>query len=128
MKKVLLSILLGMAFLISGTLHADAKMYILKPKSSTPSPHTPKMPAFHPVLADIDAETGELTVLFNTAISSAEVTIAQNGVVYENDNISAVYGQTFVYDMSSYNEGDYSLLITVDGGIIAEFTISIEDE
>ena len=128
MKKVLLSILLGMAFLISGTLHADAKMYILKPKSSTPSPHTPKMPAFHPVLADIDAETGELTVLFNTAISSAEVTIAQNGVVYENDNISAVYGQTFVYDMSSYDEGDYSLLITVDGGIIAEFTISIEDE
>ena len=128
MKKVLLSILLGMAFLISGTLHADAKMYILKPKSSTPSPHTPKMPAFHPVLADIDAETGELTLLFNTAISSAEITIAQNGVVYENDNISAVYGQTFVYDMSSYDEGDYSLLITVDGGIIAEFTISIEDE
>jgi hypothetical protein len=67
-------------------------------------------------------------VLFNTAISSAEVTIAQNGVVYENDNISAVYGQTFVYDMSSYDEGDYSLLITAEGNVISEFTISIEEE
>lgn len=120
--------MLGMSFLFFGAVNAEAKMYILKPKPSTQAPHKIGMPAFHPVLADIDAETGELTVLFNTAISSAEITIAQNGVVYENDNISAVYGQTFVYDMSSYDEGDYSLLITVDGGIIAEFTISIEDE
>lgn len=128
MKKVLLSFMLGMSFLFFGAVNAEAKMYILKPKPSTQAPHKIGMPAFHPVLADIDAETGELTVLFNTAISSAEITIAQNGVVYESDTISAVYGQTFVYDMSSYDEGDYSLLITVDGGIIAEFTISIEDE
>lgn len=128
MKRLFITLMLGITFLFLGTLQADAKMYILKPKPSTPSHHKIGMPAFQPVLADIDAETGELTVLFNTAISSAEVTIAQNGVVYENDNISAVYGQTFVYDMSSYDEGDYSLLITVDGGIIAEFTISIEDE
>ena len=128
MKKVFLSFMLGMSFLFFGAVNAEAKMYILKPKPSTQAPHKIGMPAFHPVIASIDTETGELTVLFNTAISSAEVTIAQNGVVYENDNISAVYGQTFVYDMSSYDEGDYSLLITVDGGIIAEFTISIEDE
>lgn len=128
MKKVFLSFMLGMSFLFFGAVNAEAKMYILKPKPSTQAPHKIGMPAFHPVLADIDAETGELTVLFNTAISSAEITITQNGVVYESDTISAVYGQTFVYDMSSYDEGDYSLQITVDGGIIAEFTISIEDE
>ena len=119
MKKVLLSILLGMAFLISGTLHADAKMYILKPKSSTPFPHTPKMPAFRPVIADIDAETGELTVMFRTTINSAEISISQDGVVY---------GQTVVYDMSSYDEGDYMLLIATGDDVIAEFTISIEEE
>lgn len=128
MKKVLLSILLGMAFLISGTLHADAKMYILKPKSTTQAPHTPKMPAFRPVIADIDAETGELTVMFRTTINSAEISISQDGVIYENDNINAVYGQTVVYDMSSFAEGDYMLLIATGDDVIAEFTISIEEE
>ena len=128
MKRLFITLMLGITFLFLGTLQADAKMYILKPKPSTPSHHKIGMPAFHPVLADIDAETGELTVLFNTAISSAEVTIAQNGVVYESDTISAVYGQTFVYDMSSYDEGDYSLLITAEGNVISEFTISIEEE
>jgi len=128
MKKVFLSFMLGMSFLLFGAADVEAKMYILKPKPTTPAPFKPRMPAFHPVLADIDAETGELTVLFNTAISSAEITIAQNGVVYESDTISAVYGQTFVYDMSSYDEGDYSLLITAEGNVISEFTISIEEE
>lgn len=128
MKRLFITLMLGITFLFLGTLQADAKMYILKPKPSTPSHHKIGMPAFHPVLADIDAETGELTVLFNTAISSAEITIAQNGVVYESDTISAVYGQTFVYDMSSYDEGDYSLLITAEGNVISEFTISIEEE
>ena len=128
MKRLFITLMLGITFLFLGTLQADAKMYILKPKPSTPSHHKIGMPAFHPVLADIDAETGELTVLFNMAISSAEITIAQNGVVYESDTISAVYGQTFVYDMSSYDEGDYSLLITAEGNVISEFTISIEEE
>lgn len=128
MKRLFITLMLGITFLFLGTLQADAKMYILKPKPSTPSHHKIGMPAFHPVIADIDTETGELTVMFRTTINSAQISISQDGVIYENDNISAVYGQTFAYDMSSYDEGDYSLQITVDGGIIAEFTISIEDE
>ena len=86
------------------------------------------MPAFRPVIADIDAETGELTVMFRTTINSAEISISQDGVICENDNISAVYGQTVVYDMSSYDEGDYMLLIATGDDVIAEFTISIEEE
>ena len=66
--------------------------------------------------------------MFRTTINSAEISISQDGVIYENDNISAVYGQTVVYDMSSYDEGDYMLLIATGDDVIAEFTISIEEE
>ena len=95
MKRLFIKLMLGITFLFLGTLQADAKMYILKPKPSTPSHHKIGMPAFRPVIADIDAETGELTVMFRTTINSAEISI---------------------------------LLIATGDDVIAEFTISIEEE
>ena len=79
MKRLFIKLMLGITFLFLGTLQADAKMYILKPKPSTPSHHKIGMPAFRPVIADIDAETGELTVMFRTTINSAEISISQDG-------------------------------------------------
>ena len=116
-----------MTFLFSGSLYAGDKIYDIKP-APTPVPHKPGMPAFHPVFASIDAETGELTIYFNTTINSVDIVISQNGVMIESDNTSAVSGQTALYDLSAYSVGEYTLSIVTGGDVIAEYSITIEEE
>jgi hypothetical protein len=86
------------------------------------------MPAFHPVIAVIDEETGELTIMFNTSINSVDIVISQNGVVIESDNTSAGSGQTALYDLSAYSVGEYTLFVETGGDVIAEYSITIEEE
>lgn len=127
MKKLFVVLLLGMTFLFSGNLYAGNKIYGIKP-APTVNPHKPKAPANHPIFASIDAETGELTIMFNTTINSVDIVISQNGVVIESDNTSAVSGQTALYDLSAYSVGEYTLLIVTGGDVIAEYSITIEEE
>lgn len=126
MNKLFVTLLLGMTFLFSGNLYAGNK-YSIKPEP-TPVPHKPGMPAFHPIFTSIDEETGELTVMFNITINSVDIVISQNGVVIESDNTSAVSGQTVIYDLSAYSVGEYTLLIETGGDVIAEYSITIEEE
>lgn len=127
MKKLFVVLLLGMTFLFSGNLYAGNKIYVIKPEP-TQVPHKPRMPAFHPVIAVIDEETGELTIMFNTSINSVDIVISQNGVVIESDNTSAVSGQTVIYDLSAYSVGEYTLFVETGGDVIAEYSITIEEE
>ena len=126
MNKLFVTLLLGMTFLFSGNLYAGNKYYI-KP-APTVNPHKPKAPAYHPIFVSIDEETGELTIMFNTSINSVDIVISQNGVVIESDNTSAVSGQTVIYDLSAYNVGEYTLSIVAGGDVIAEYSITIEEE
>ena len=128
MKKLFVTLLLGMTFLFSGNLYAGNKVYNLNGIRPYPTPIRPKAPANHPVFASIDAETGELTIMFNTSINSVDIVISQNGVVIESDNTSAVSGQTALYDLSAYSVGEYTLLIVTGGDVIAEYSITIEEE
>jgi hypothetical protein len=126
MNKLFVTLLLGMTFLFSGNLYAGNK-YRIKP-APTQAPLKPRMPAFHPVIAVIDEETGELTIMFNTSINSVDIVISQNGVVIESDNTSAVSGQTALYDLSAYSVGEYTLFVETGGDVIAEYSITIEEE
>lgn len=128
MKKTLVTLLVGITLLFSGNLYAGDKTYSLKGLRPTVTPFWPKAPAFHPVIAMIDAETGELTILFNTTINSVDIAISQNGVVIDNNNTSVVSGQTVAYDLSAYDEGEYTLLIETGGDVIAVYSITIEEE
>lgn len=128
MKKVFVTLLVGVTLLLSGNLYAGNKVYTLHGIRPYPTPIRPKAPANHPVLAVIDEETGELTIMFNTSINSVDIVISQNGVVIESDNTSAVSGQTVIYDLSAYNVGEYTLSIVAGGDVIAEYSITIEEE
>lgn len=132
MKKVFVTLFLGVALLFSGNLYAGDKTFNIKIEpgspSPTPIPHKPGMPAFHPVMASIDAETGELYLQFNRSMSSVEITISQNNTVYEDDIMNVVSGQTVIYEMGDYDTGEYTLSVEVDGDTIAQYTIVIEDE
>lgn len=131
MKKVFVALFLGVALLFSGNLYAGDKNFSIRTPSNpapTPAPHRPGMPAFHPVIASIDAETGELYLQFNRSMSSVEITISQNNTVYEDDIMNVVSGQTVIYEMGDYDTGEYTLSVEVDGDTIAQYTIVIEDE
>lgn len=128
MKKVFVTLLLGMTFLFSGSLYAGDKVYNLNGIRPYPTPIRPKAPANPPIFASIDAETGELTIMFNTTINSVDIVISQNGVMIESDNTSAVSGQTALYDLSAYSVGEYTLSIVTGGDVIAEYSITIEEE
>lgn len=132
MKKVFVALFLGVALLFSGNLYAGDKNFSIRTDpghpSPTPSPNKPGMPAFYPVMASIDAETGELYLQFNRSMSSVEINISQNNTVYEDDIMNVVSGQTVIYEMGDYDTGEYTLSVEVDGDTIAQYTIVIEDE
>lgn len=131
MKKLLVSLLVGVALLFSGNLYAgDKNFHITDPGNPGPvqNPIRPKMPASYPIIASIDAETGELYVLFNSNMLSVEISISQNSIVYEDDTMSVISGQTVIYQLGSYDTGEYTLCIENDGNIIAQYTIVITED
>lgn len=132
MKKVFVALFVGVALLFSSNLYAGDKTFNIRIEpgspAPTPTPHTPGMPAFHPVIASIDAETGELYVLFNSDMLSVEISISQNSIVYEDDTMSVISGQTVIYQLGSYDTGEYTLCIENDGNIIAQYTIVITED
>ena len=129
MKKLFVTLLVGVALLFSENLYAGGKNYVIRTKPTTTNhPMMPKMPAFHPVLTSIDAETGELYVLFNSNMLSVEISISQNNIVYEDDTMSVISGQTVIYQLGSYDTGEYTLCIENDGDIIAQYTIVITED
>ena len=129
MKKLFVTLLVGVALLFSGNLYAGDKNYVIRDEPTTTNhPMTPKMPAFHPIIASIDAETGELYVLFNSNMLSVEISISQNNIVYEDDTMSVISGQTVIYQLGSYDTGEYTLCIENDGDIIAQYTIVITED
>ena len=56
MKKVFVTLLLGMTFLFSGSLYAGDKVYNLNGIRPYPTPIRPKAPANPPIFASIDAD------------------------------------------------------------------------
>lgn len=128
MKKLFVTLFLGVALLFSGNLYAGNKTYSIKGLRPGPTPINPKAPATDPTFANIDAETGELYLLFNSSMSSIEITISQNSTVYEDDVMSVVAGQIVIYEMGDYDTGEYTLSVEDDGDSIVQYTIVIEDE
>ena len=61
-------------------------------------------------------------------IESVEISISQNNIVYEDDTMSVISGQTVIYQLGSYDTGEYTLCIENDGDIIAQYTIVITED
>lgn len=85
------------------------------------------MPGLSYVYVEADDETFELSITFIRPLISVVVSISQNGTVLDSEARDAVsVGQTIIFPLEDYSNGDYTLSITSDGDGIAEYTITIE--
>ena len=86
------------------------------------------MPAFHPILVDINEDSGDLGILFNQSVENVNITIKYNGVTIDEDNLSVLNGQCIIYNMNSYEEGQYTLTIESEGNTLSQYEIIIYEE
>lgn len=97
-------------------------------QTTTSDPSGPKRDSIPDIITvDVDQNTCELLVTCNSNVSNIHITLSKAGVTYEDDEASAISGQTFVYSLSTYNDGDYDLVIEVEWNNVAEYTVTIEE-
>ncbi len=135
MRKFIFVLLAGMTLFIPESLYARTYSLVnvsntVDPDfpSPTPTPHRPQMPAFHPILVDINEDSGDLGILFNQSIENVNITIKYNGVTIDEDNLSVLNGQCIIYNMNSYEEGQYTLTIESEGNALSQYEIIIYEE
>ena len=135
MRKIFFVLLAGMTLFIPESLYARTYSLVnvsntVDPgfPSPTPTPHRPQMPVFHPILVDINEDSGDLGILFNQSIENVNITIKYNGVTIDEDNLSVLNGQCIIYNMNSYEEGQYTLTIESEGNTLSQYEIIIYEE
>ena len=135
MRKIIFVLLAGIILFIPESLYARTYSLVSVSNtvdpgypSPTPTSHRPQMPAFHPILVGINEDSGDLCILFNQSVEDINITIKYNGVTINEDNLSVLKGQCIIYNMNSYEEGQYVLFIESEGNIISHYEITIYDE
>lgn len=136
MKKFIYVLLFGMMLLIPSSMYAHKAYSIVKVStttdpsfpSPTPPPYRPKSVAISSVSVSIDEYSGDLFIAINKSIENVHITISYNGMSIEDDTLSAIYGQSIMYNMSTYEDGVYYLTIEGDGNVLSKYKIMIFDE
>lgn len=123
MKKLFITLLMGM-FLFP--MMADAKHY--KEKRWVTNPNLPiKAPAHYWIAFDLDEETGDIAISPNYDISGLQISIMSNGITYAATTISLPAGQVYADCLDYLDEGTYTLTLSTEDGIIAQYEITVED-
>ena len=135
MRKIIFILLAGIMLLIPKSF--CAKTYSLAnvsnsvdsdpPRPST-RPHHPLMPAFNPIVVSINEDSGNLYILFNRSIENVHISILGNGAIIDEDSDSVMAGQTIIFNLGNYEEGQYLLTIESNGEVLSQYIIFIDEE
>ena len=135
MRKIIFILLAGIMLLIPKSF--CAKTYSLAnvsnsvdsdpPRPST-RPHHPLMPAFNPIVVSINEDSGNLYILFNRSIENVHIFILGNGAIIDEDSDSVMAGQTIIFNLGNYEEGQYLLTIESNDEVLSQYIIFIDEE
>ena len=135
MRKIIFILLAGIMLLIPKSF--CAKTYSLAnvsnsvdsdpPRPST-RPHHPLMPAFNPIVVSINEDSGNLYILFNRSIENVHIFILGNGAIIDEDSDSVMAGQTVIFNLGNYEEGQYLLTIESNDEVLSQYIIFIDEE
>ena len=123
MKKIFLFVLLGLILYPSVT---SANHYTQKKRVILDGPV--KTPDLSYVSIDLNETTGLMTLYFVGDVGNVEMTISQNDVVFDYDNIAGSNGGTATYSFSSYAVGEYLLTLETTSGFMVQYIITVEDD
>ena len=90
-------------------------------------PLPPRVPAAYPITVSVDGTTGEVTMYFSYAINDLTISLKQNGVTLDSIETSVNQGETVLYELEDYDEGEYTLVFETPEGTIKTYYITIED-
>lgn len=135
MRKIIFILLAGIMLLIPKSF--CAKTYSLAnvsnsvdsdpPRPST-RPRHPLMPAFNPIVVSINEDSGNLYILFNRSIENVHISILGNGAIIDEDSDSVMAGQTIIFNLGNYEEGQYLLTIESNDEVLSQYIIFIDEE
>lgn len=136
MKKSVFILLAGLFLFPSRSLASSRTYQIINTTTSIPvikhgpngGPIIAKMPAHSPIILNVNEDSGELYIVFNSSIPSMHICFSQNGETIDEDFVDVTVGQTMIYNLSSYEEGQYTLTIESEGNILSQYEITIYDE
>lgn len=136
MKKSVFILLVGVILFTSRSLASSRSYQIVNTTNSIPvikhgpngGPIIAKMPVHCPIVLNINEDSGELYVMFNSSISSTHISFSRNGEIVDEDYEDVIAGQTIIYNLGGYEEGLYTLTIESEGNILCQYEIAISDE
>lgn len=133
MKKIFLIMFAGLMLWTSKS-QASSRVYsvVCTEQTIKPVPQggpiTPKMPARYPFVININEDTGNLYILFNRSIENVHISISGNGTIIDEDTESVMAGQTVIFNLGNYEEGQYLLTIESNGEVLSQYIIFIDEE
>lgn len=121
MKKLMFTLLIGL-FLSPLQIFADNYDYDELP----PDPQPPlRCPIVRQVVFDLDYYTGDMVVYALNDITGLNITITNNGVTYLNTTVALYAGQCYIDSLAGYAEGSYTLILSTNDGVIAQYKIFV---
>jgi Protein of unknown function (DUF3244). len=123
MKKIIIALLAGL--LCATPASMMARDY--KGSDNPPIPTFPRMPVANIISVTVDEATGEVTMYFSEAIDDLTISLKQNGVTLDSIETSVALGETVLYELEDYDEGEYTLVFETPEGTIKTYYITIED-
>lgn len=119
MKKVFLSVLMGLMFMPMELLADHYESDRLSPQLQIPV----KSPNL--VNAWIDSETGEFFICANYDITCLYVSVQQNGVVLDSFSRPLSNGIPVSYDFSGYSTGEYIVTLSTVDGVLSQYLVTV---
>ncbi len=123
MKKLIIALLTGL--LCAAPASMTARDY--KGSDYPPRPTFPRMPTSSSIIVSVSEVTGEVAMYFGEAINDLTISLKQNGVTLDSIETSVALGETVLYELEDYDEGEYTLVFETPEGTIKTYYITIED-
>lgn len=123
MKKIFIALLAGL--LCAAPASMTARDY--KGRDRPTDPIAPRMPTTSSIIVSVNEVTGEVTMYFSEAIDDLTISLKQNGVTLDSIETSVALGETVLYELEDYDEGEYTLVFETPEGTIKTYYITIED-
>ncbi len=127
MRKISVTLFLFMLLCLMPTTSFAKKKIYVQGHNSSYSSGPRREPICEFLTIDVDQDSCELCITFTNDTNNIILSLTKNEVIYEEDELDAVTGQTVTYYLGNNEVGEYDLTIEVNGTVASVYTVIIEE-